>query len=207
MSLEVITKGGGNREILAMDIDEVVFPFLDQFIVWHRQEYGALLKREDFLTYEFDTTLGISVEETVKRVHGFLEHEHTHTNVTPIDQADMAIHRLNERFEIHPVTARHPMFRKVTHEYLTEHFGDVFKEITLVGHAATMDILRSKAEVCQELGAFALIDDSVSHVTGCVEVGIGGILFGNYPWNQTNDLRPDIVRCPDWPAVLEYLNV
>jgi hypothetical protein len=69
-----------------------------------------------------------------------------------------------------------------------------------------MDILRSKAEVCQEIGAFALIDDSIGHVTGCAEIGRRGILFGNYPWNQAEILHEDIIRCPDWRIVLDHFD-
>jgi 5'(3')-deoxyribonucleotidase len=207
MSPELVRQGGVQKEILAMDIDEVVFPFVAEFVTWHNGEYGTSLLPDNFHSYDFEVVLGTTTKETVHRVHAFIEHEHSHMGVSPIDIADKAVHRLSNRFDIHAVTARHPSFRKVTEEYLTEHYGDVIKEITLVGHAATMDVLVSKAEVCQELGASALIDDSIGHVTGCAEVGIAGVLFGDYPWNQAEQLHPDIVRCVDWPEVLEHFDV
>lgn len=202
-----MSQGRGHKEVLAMDIDEVVFPFVAEFVSWHNVEYGTSLFFDDFHSYEFETILDTSVEETIHRVHSFIEYEHSHSGVSPIDIADKAVHRLGERFTVHAVTARHPSFRKITEEYLTEHYGDVISDVTLVGHAATMELLVSKAQVCQELGAAALIDDSISHVTGCAEAGITGVLFGDYPWNQSAQLHPDVIRCANWPAVLEYFDV
>lgn len=202
MSYKPILQGG--KEILAMDIDEVVFPLVKEFCVWHNQEYGTLYVPEDFHSYEFNDVLGTDIPETVHRVHTFLGQEHGHKGVTPIDDAVYGVHRLSEEFHIKPVTARHPGFRLVTEEYLDEFFGDVFHEVTLVGHAATMDILKTKADVCVEVGARGIIDDSIVHVTGCVERGLDGILFGNYTWNQSNDLHPKIVRCENWGRVLVH---
>jgi 5'(3')-deoxyribonucleotidase len=198
-----------NREVLALDKDEVVYPFVQEFAAWHNLEYGTNLKLSDFNTYEFDSVIGVDVPETVHRVHSFL-HNHRHDMVSPIEQASEAIDRLSNRFEIHLVTARHPDFRQTTEEYLREYFGDTFQSVTLVGHAATMDVLRTKAEVCYELGAVALVDDSPRHVSGCAELGIGGVLFGQYPWNQLSchdEVHPDVVHCRNWNEVLAYFDV
>lgn len=196
-----------SKEVLATDVDEVLFPFLQEFSGWHNQEYGTNLEIADFKTYEFSDTLGVSVPETVHRVHTFLGVEHSFLGVNPLEESQEAIARLGERFKITAITARHPQFRDSSLGYLLEHFGGKIADITLVGTSATVDVLRSKAEVCRELGAVALIDDSITHVAGCVEVGIGGVLFGDYPWNQANELPEAVVRQKNWAGVLEYFGV
>ena len=196
-----------SKEVLATDIDEVLFPFLQEFSGWHNQEYGTNLEADDFKSYEFSDTLGLSVPETVHRVHTFLSVDHSFFGVSPLEESQEAISKLGEQYKLVAVTARHPQFKKSSLNYLRKFFDDKITDITLVGTSATVDVLRSKAEVCKELGAIALIDDSVVHVTGCAEVGIDGILFGDYPWNQTDELPEGVVRHKNWAGVLEYFNV
>jgi 5'(3')-deoxyribonucleotidase len=199
--------GRMGKEVLALDIDEVIFPFVREFIPWHDQEFGTDLRFEDFHNYDFDSVLSISVPEVVDRVHAFLGQEHGHKDVTPIDEAVNAVRRLHRKYDIHALTARHPSFRRTTEEYLGEYFSYTISDLTLVGHVANMDVVRSKAEVCVELGAVALIDDSVGHVSGCTEQGIIGVLFGDYPWNSTVDIPKEVIRCKNWSEVLNYFGV
>lgn len=192
---------------MALDVDEVIFPFVDEFSGWHNQVYQTTLHREDFHTYEFEEVLGISVPDVVSRLHQFLGQDNGHENITPIEQASDAIHKLGSTYSLVAVTARYPSFGKITRDYLQFHFGDVIEDTILIGHAANMDVLRTKAEVCLELGAIALVDDSIEHVSKCVDSGVGGVLFGYYPWNRGKILNPKIVRCDNWQAVLDYLDV
>jgi len=190
-----------------VDVDEVAFPFVTEFSRWHNDLYATDVGLQDFHTYEFDQVLGISLPETIARVHAFLEQDHHHLSVDPLDLARESIARLTERYSLVAVTARHPTFRKATDAYLRTHFRDYFQDIVLIGHHGNMEVVRSKVSVCEELGAVALIDDSLTHVTGCAEAGIKGILFGDYVWNQTDKLLPGIVRCTDWSEVAEHFGV
>ena len=82
-----------------------------------------------------------------------------------------------------------------------------FVSTTFIGFPEVMEKPLTKAEVCKEIGAVALIDDSLKHLLQCSEVGIEGILFGDYPWNQTDSLPENITRCTNWLEVLEHLNI
>ena len=195
------------KEVLATDIDEVLFPFLQEFSNWHNAEYGTDLGVENFNSYEFNDTLGVSVPETVHRVHTFLGVEHGFLGVPPLKESQNAIEKLSERFEIVAITARHPQFRESSLKYLTEYYGGKITEISLVGTSATVEFVRSKAEVCRELGAVALIDDSIKHVASCVDTEVEGLLFGNYPWNQSEDLPNGVIRFNNWSEILRYFNV
>lgn len=195
------------KEVLATDIDEVLFPFLREFSFWHNAEYGTNLSVENFNSYDFNDTLAISVPETVHRIHAFLSVEHGFLGVSPLKESQNAIEKLSERFEIIAVTARHPQFRESSLKYLMEYYGGKITEINLVGTSATVESVRSKAEVCRELGAVALIDDSIKHVASCVDTEVEGLLFGNYPWNQSEDLPNGVIRFKDWSEILRHFNV
>ncbi len=82
----------------------------------------------------------------------------------------------------------------------------MLSSVSYIGYAAVMSNPRKKVEVCKDIEAIALIDDSIGHITECVEAGMQGILFGDYPWNQTEELSSGIVRCSNWPEVLEYFD-
>ena len=195
------------KEVLAVDIDEVLFPFVAEFSFWHNNEYGTDYSLENFHTYDFDKVLGESIPETVHRIHTFLSVEHAHMTVAPLEEAQDAITKLTERYRPVAVTARHPEFENPTLQYLLHHFKEIITDITLVGHKETLSVVRSKAEVCQEVGAIALIDDSITHVANCAAVGIDGILFGNYPWNQAETLPAGVTRYDNWQGVLGHLGI
>lgn len=199
-----------SKEVVATDIDEVLFPFVREFRAWHNQEYGTCLSTNDFVSYEFSGVLDVSVQETIHRVHTFLDAEHSHVAVSPLEEAQEAITKMSEHYNIVAVTARHPQFEAQTTEYLLHHFGDIITDVTLLGRLdrdTAIGVLRTKAEVCHELGAIALVDDSIMHVTDCAEAGIQGVLFGNYPWNQTDELPNGVVRYENWGGVLEHFGV
>jgi hypothetical protein len=39
------------------------------------------------------------------------------------------------------------------------------------------------------------------------EAGVDGLLFGNYPWNQSKELPSNVRRVANWAEVKEYFNV
>ena len=195
------------QETIALDIDEVLYPFMPQFTQWHNKIFQTNLYPENFFSYEFADVLGVSVPDTIERVREFLTQEDNHEGVLPIQGSKSAVYALAEQYSLVAVTARHPQFRSITESYLEEHFSGVIEQVELVGHPATVEVCRSKAEVCQELGATALVDDSIGHVNNCVENGIDGVLFGNYPWNREGEPRKDVVQCHNWQDVLGYFGV
>lgn len=189
---------------MAVDVDEVLYPFVASFLVHHNDTYETDHKFDEFLSYEFEHALGIDVDETIRRVYGYLETDHSH--IDSLEGAKEAIMELSSRHDLYVVTARHPKFEESTKRWINERFGNVFQSVISIGYAPIMEKPVTKAEICNQLGAVALIDDSVGHVTHCAESGIEGVLFGNYPWNQTDELPERVTRCNDWPAVLEYFD-
>lgn len=192
--------------MIGIDIDEVLFPFVEEFSIWHNQEYGTELTASNFNSYEFENILQVDIPETIHRVHSFLRQEHAHLGVSPLHDAQDAIARLSEDYTLAAITARHPEFEHPTKAYLLRHFGDSIGAIRLVGHKETMDKVLPKSVVCKEIGAIALIDDSIPHVLGCADNDIQGVLFGSYPWNKLDVLPENIIHCPSWQEVLNHFN-
>ncbi|MDQ3159330.1 MAG: hypothetical protein M3P98_04340 [bacterium] len=193
-----------SKEILALDKDEVFFPFIATFIDDHNREFGTEASTVQ-ASYDFEDFLEISRDEVIKRVHDFTFKGHV--GVEPVEGAIDGIHRLNDRFDLVVVTARHPMFRPQSEEWIETHFPGVFSELHLIGFPDTNEHHRPKVEVCQEIGAIGLIDDSLSNVTSVAEAGLQGVLFGDYGWNQTEILPSGVIRVRDWQEVAEHFGV
>lgn len=113
-----------------------------------------------------------------------------------------ALRQLGYRLVI--VTARNKNVEHVSWQWVKRHFGDAFEYIICTGqfgvykdfHANKEHEIAtksSKAEVCIDIGAKLLIDDSVENAMACVEYvtpsGAQGVppsvlLFGSYEWNK-----------------------
>jgi len=192
------------RETIAVDVDEVLFPFVAEFVEFDNTIHGGNLTAEDFFCYEFESVIGIPQEEAVKRVYAFNDADHS--DIDPLPATQDAIWELADRYDLTVVTARHPRFAGRTHQWINSHFEGAFSKLIHIGYHLEMKTPKTKAAVCHELGAVALIDDSLGHVTCCAEGGVEGVLFGNYPWNQAAELPEGVTRCEDWPQVLEYFD-
>lgn len=191
------------REIIAVDVDEVLFPMVESFLRYHNPQYGTDHRFEDFFSYDWEHTLGVPQEETVRRVYEYLASDYSH--VETVQGSQEAVVALAKDYELVVITARHPQFETTTVDWLHDRFEKVFKEVVCIGYAPVMEKPITKAEICHDLGAVAMIDDSLTHISHCADAGIEGILFGDYPWNQVRKLPDGVVRCNDWPAVLEHL--
>ncbi len=192
------------KEVIATDIDEVLFPFVDEFSVWHNAEYGTNISAESFHCYDFELVIGQSIPETIHRIDAFLAQDHTTT--MPLELAKESIGKLTESYDVKAVTARHPRHETATQQYLTAHFQEIFG-LTLIGHPRTIETVVTKAEICRQIGARALIDDSLGHVTICAQEGMEGLLFGDYIWNQYTDLPERVTHTRSWQEVLDYFGV
>lgn len=190
------------KKTIAIDIDEVLFPFVEAFVVENNTKYKTDLTPEDFFTYEFHEVLGLDIQETFKRVYAV--HHAGYDNYLPLDGSVDALGRLANSFDLVIVTARNPRFAEATGAWLDSHFGGIFNKMIAIGHPAEVSKPQAKAALCVELDAVALVDDSIKHVSRCEEYGIQGILFGDYPWNRYIDIPSSAVACKDWFEVLEY---
>ncbi len=195
-----------SKEVIAVDTDEVLFPFLDEFTKYHNLQFGTSHQPDDFNSYYFHEVLGLTRQQVKERVFSF--HEVDDTHVPPIEGSQAALKQIAERYDIVTVTARHPQFEEQTRRWLVDIHGIPFRDVYAIGHEDTTEKPRSKAEVCEEIGAVALIDDSPKHLMGCSAIGINGVLFGEYSWNKVEEELPvNITRCVDWSAVLHYLDI
>src|SRR5690349_5120082 len=121
-----------SKEVLAVDIDEVLFPYSKEFALHHNQKYDTELLTEHFTSYDFEKVLGTTVVEAIQRVYEFTGL--VHDLVEPVTQAQDGVNRLKKRFDLFSLTARHPQFRSTTESWLEQHFPNAFSRLIMIGH-------------------------------------------------------------------------
>src|SRR5262249_45034715 len=113
--------------------------------------------------------------------------------------------KLKNRYKLVIVTARPKRTVEATPEWIERNFPDIFSDIHFVP-IWDPGPKKTKAEICQEIGADYLIDDLVRHCNLAAEVGIKAILFNRITWKQPEKIHPEVIVVKNWEGILEYFD-
>jgi uncharacterized HAD superfamily protein len=191
-----------NKLTIALDCDDVIVPTAPLIIDWYNKTYGAKLTLGQFYSHDLTAWAAPDEETAIRRVDAFLMSEE-YQNAAPFTEAIKAIQKLAAHHELHMVTGRPDFLTEATTRMLAKYFPDVFKTVEFTNFFGQKP--RSKAEVCQQLNIDLLIDDHLHHAQVVAECGIKALLFGEYPWNETDTLPKGIQRVKGWQEVLALL--
>jgi hypothetical protein len=195
------------EETAAVDIDDVVVKHVEGFIAWSNENYGTTLRVEDY-SEAWHELWSISKDEEEERKKLFFVDEVIGA-FEVIEGASEGLVALASVKRVVGVTSRRESLRQVTETVLQELAPGAFSEVvfaTSIEHGVKRT--RSKADICKEIGARSLVDDHHKHCLAVNEVGIRAVLFGEYPWNQTEEaLPPGIVRAADWKETLAIYGI
>lgn len=132
---------------------------------------------------EFHKVWGGSIDECNHKVDSFFQSHHIHV-LEPVTGAAEALRLLRRDFSLHIVTARQHRVESLTRRWVARHYPDIFDELHFGNHYTTEGITRSKPQICREIGALLLVDDSLKYAKQCAAEDIPVVLFGEYPWNR-----------------------
>jgi hypothetical protein len=171
--------------VVAVDFDDVVAAFNQAYIAHHNRQYGTpFVRYETVDTFDMAVLYGVDQQTIVDRVRKFC-HDH-HFEIWPWSGALEGLGELAERYELHIVTSRCESLHDVTAAWLLEHgLRDLFTELHFTNGFGTLypDRKRGKLEVCQEIGAVALIEDAPVNAQQVADGGVP-VLMPNRPWNM-----------------------
>jgi len=207
-----------SKPILAIDLDDTLAKFIPSLINFHNEAFSTELKLEDFYSYDFDEVWGGTKEETLDKMDKFFESDHFKNDMRPYPQAKRVLLQLKKSFDLKIVTSRQHFLEEATKQWLEKYFPGMFSEILFGNHYGRSGEKRSKPEMCQDVGAVALIDDSLRYAQHMSDAGIPCVLFGNYAWNggvrkppegeepgkateQEEQLPPKVARAANWKKV------
>jgi 5'(3')-deoxyribonucleotidase len=193
------------RPVLAIDFDDVLFPFMDQFVPHYNSTYDANFELDDYHTFEFHEVWGGDAKRAFDCVRTFFHQPHV--GIAPIEGATKAIEQLSGVFDLVIVTARDETLRRNTQEWVDDVFPGRFRQLFLCNSYVLNPAERrhTKVEVVENIDAVALVDDSLHNATQVGATGRRAMLFGKYPWNRTDELPQGVTRCTNWTEIVESL--
>ncbi len=188
------------KRVIALDIDDVLIHFYDGITRYHNALYGTTLTRKELTTYHFEQLWKCPREEMVRRVMEYY-HSKEHELIEAIEGVHAALTRHKRRFRYVCITARPDSVRAHTLPILERHFPKLITSAHFLGHLELGSTnARSKAEVCHEIGAVLLVEDSLYNAEIAAKAGIPVLLIDT-PWNQTPHLHALIRRVFDWNEI------
>jgi FMN phosphatase YigB (HAD superfamily) len=192
------------KPIIAIDIDDVLAKGTESLRLLVNQRLGVNLTEED---YRIPKDMYWGYYEHIWEQHGIAdkvdfaglnkEMEIDQSHVPAFEESRGILTRLSKKYEFVIVTARDPAWARATVVWVNTNYPDVFSAVYFAGHKGG----KSKGEICVEIGADWLIDDSIPHAHTALEQGVRVILFGDYGWQMKQEIHPDIIRCLNWHEV------
>jgi len=190
---------------IGIDIDNVLAELSTIMNLWHKDKYDYYIPNHKRTKFWLTFSWNCSQEEATKRLLEFYESE-DFKKTPPVKGAVKAINKLAKKHELHVITSRPIYTEKETLRWLDEHFSlQNFKKIHINGQCIKDKICKTKVEICEELGIKLMIEDALHFAEDCAEKDIKVLLL-DWPWNQTNNLHPNITRVKDWKEILEKID-
>ncbi len=194
-----------SRPTVAVDIDDVLADHAKQFVEFSNSRWGTHLSVEDYDEHWSDMWQIDNIETEVRAGDFFGSGIITKYNHS--DEALSILTELSRKYDLIIVTSRRIQLEKETRSWIANRYPGIFTEIHFAGIWEKADgkaHLRTKADLCQELGADYLIDDQLKHCIAAAKCGMKGLLFGEYTWNQSGELPENVVRVKGWEEVQQY---
>ncbi|MEK6886570.1 MAG: hypothetical protein AABW88_01940 [Nanoarchaeota archaeon] len=192
---------------IAIDIDEVLSPFVPAMLKWHNQAYNRADKPTDFNSYIFEEHWGITREECIKRIKLFTSTPDFHQNIKPFEECFDVLNYLKQEHELYVLTSRQKELTDETKRWINKHFSSTFKDIYFSNELNPENISNTKGYLCREKGIELMIDDNYKFAIDCAERGIKVILLdrnGEYGWSK-GELKPNIVRVQSWNEIYKEI--
>lgn len=191
------------RKVVAIDIDDTLLEHFRVLMDWYNSRYGTHLTLTDYHSDDVSAWGVRRGEDAIRRVHQFFDSPE-HIAAEPFPDAQRALAEIARNHDLVIVTARDTIQEEFTHTWLERHFSGLYREVHFTATYSLEGKSRSKLDVCQKIGVDYIIDDKLDTCMEMHQAGITAILFGNYPWNQTNLLPEGMMRCGNWDEVRKY---
>ena len=200
------------KRVIAVDLDEVLGEFVPQLLQYHNSHYGTSLQLGDFHSYNFMEVWGGTRDEAVAKVYHFFTTPYF-LHMPPIPAAYDTLHSLSHRFTYHIVTARQHFIEPQTRSWIAQHYPNLFTSLLFGNHYGQSGAARTKADMCAEIGASVLIDDSAEHARSVAGVVEWVVLFdreGKYMWNKgrkeyDENMPANVKRMHSWAEIRAFL--
>lgn len=197
------------KQTIAVDLDDVLGEEVNLIRRFINERYGLNLTAGDYnIEASFggfwETVWGVDQQKAIEWFDAYNK-SGALMNQQLLTGASETISRLKRKYDLVIVTARPDTQAELTHAWLGKHFPKVFGQVRFVP-VWDKSLKITKAQICKEVSADYLIDDSLEHCALAAEEGITALLFGDYGWNRKTQLPEGVIRVKDWQAVMEFFD-
>ena len=195
---------------VCIDVDDTVVDFTGPFLEFWNGRYGTGFTCDDILYHNLWLTLGGTRDDLIAVVREFYATPE-HGQLVPIPHAREGLIRLAASCEVHALTARSVAIREETRAILERHFAGAIREVHCTNAVSVGEVVRTKPDMCRELGMDVIVEDRAECAIECAQIGIPAIVLDR-PWNRKGivlDPRLPVVRAADWRevvAIIESMN-
>lgn len=204
--LSATSPPGSTGPVIAIDLDDVLSQTNREICEWHNEVYGTNMQLSDFLYYYYwKNPYWGNLQETFSKVKDFYA-THRIFEALPVPGAREGVQALRDMgFRLIIVTARSPDVWADSWKWVDRWFHGLFDSVVCTGQFTdaeknTREVVTklSKAQVCADLNAVLLIDDSCENA---LQVSTAAppirrtpvLLFGSYEWNSRLSSAADAV--------------
>jgi hypothetical protein len=172
---------------IAIDIDEVLMPFVKPMAKWRGLKMPASNQRYE---YVYKTMFNITESESSKMVEEFYQSEDFY-KIQPIVRSQIGMVKLKSKYKkIYAVTGRQDAARTKTEAWLNRHFEGIFDDLVMTNSYTDLEI--SKVDICRSLAIKTIIDDNIHICRECKKDGMKAYNFMGYeevyPWCEQSDM-------------------
>lgn len=185
---------------IAVDIDEVLFEYVEAYLDFLKERVPHNKKYEDFVTYNFWELFNISREEAIKIADEFYDSPFF-DKARVVDGSKESLEYLTKKgFEIYFLTSRPIRWKKKTTNFLKKNYPFKKKNLIFSGdfHKKNGE---TKAQICKKLGISLIVEDNLFYALDCASKGIYVLLFDR-PWNKQKIKNNKIKRCFNWKEIV-----
>ncbi len=191
------------RQTIAVDIDDVLADHVAAFAAFSNANYGTNISKHNY-DDAWSKLWEVDRREIERRALEF----HTAESIMQyelIEAAKESLEHLAHHYDLAVVSARPMHVKDASERWLAINFGNMFREVHFLPYWEENNTL-TKADLCKRAGADYLIDDIVKHCNIAAENGLQGLLFGDYSWNQADNIHSSVKRLANWKEVVEYFD-
>lgn len=196
-----------SKKIIAVDVDDVLSAYAPSLIKFSNERWGTNLTINE-IDENWAKMWQIDSNEMETRAQ--VLHKELFRDLDYIDNAKIILEKLAKNYDLVVTTSRRKSLAEHTSDWLDEHFPKIFSNIH---HAGIYDEIhiestfkKTKLDLCKRIGADYMIDDQPKHCFATSQAGITSLLFGDYPWNRTDQLPSGVVRVKNWHEVGKYFD-
>ncbi|KAK1222901.1 hypothetical protein PQX77_014230 [Marasmius sp. AFHP31] len=205
-TLSAISPPGTTGPVIAIDLDDVLSQTNRSVCDWHNEVYGTEMSLSNFYYYYYwKNPYWGPIQTTFEKVRDYYATRRIF-EARPVDGAREGIQALRDMgFRLIIVTARSQDVHEDSWHWVDKWFPGLFDSVVCTGqfteskekdkgHEVTTKL--SKAQVCADLKARLLIDDSSENALQVSTAPVRPtpvLLFGDYQWNSRLSSSADAV--------------